>query len=308
LNVGLHDADGTTFPNLALMKIAAWHKTRGDAVTRFMPLDAYDLVYSAKVFSWTAEDRYLPSTVIKGGTGYSLAAALPDEIEHTCPDYDFYGVNYSLGFLTRGCVRSCPWCVVPRKEGEIRAHADIEEFCRHRDVVLMDNNVLAHPHGIAQIEKMARLDLRVDFNQGLDARLINEAIAKRLAALRWLKPLRLACDHKSQMTEVARAVRLLRAAGVTPRAYSCYVLVKDVPDALDRVEFLRGLGVDPFAQPYREPGTSCLPEPVLRRFARWVNHKAIFKTVSWTDYLNNFRPKYTRCSPAKNETVLLHMV
>jgi hypothetical protein len=171
----------------------------------------------------------------------------------------------------------------------------------------MDNNVLAHPHGIAQIEKMARLDLRVDFNQGLDARLIDKAIAKRLAALRWLKPLRLACDHKSQMPNVDKAVRSLRRAGVTPRAYSCYVLVKDVDDAHERVMFLRGLGVEPFAQPYREPGTSRLPEPVLRRFARWVNHKAIFKTVSWTDYLNNFRPKYTRCLPAKNKTVLLHM-
>lgn len=219
MKVVLHDADCTSFPNLALMKLSAWHKAKGDSVERFMPMlhgeaESNDcIIYSSKVFTWKSADRYLPHSAVRGGTGYGINENLPEDVEHTCPDYNFYGVDYSLGFLTRGCIRSCPWCVVPTKEGAIRAHADIEEFCRHRDVKLMDNNVLAHSHGIAQIEKMARLDLRVDFNQGLDARLIDDAIARRLAALRWTRFLRLACDQKSQMPEVERAVRLLQAAG-----------------------------------------------------------------------------------------------
>lgn len=283
--VALHDSDGKTFPNLALMKLGAWHRTKGDTVERFMPImhsaGRKDVtVYSSKVFSWTPEYAYLPAGTQKGGTGYGISGDLPDAVEHICPDYDFYGVNFSLGFLTRGCIRSCPWCIVPAKEGTIRAHADIEEFCRHKDVRLMDNNVLAHPHGIAQIEKMARLGLRVDFNQGLDARLIDPAIARRLGALRWIRFLRLACDHKAQMPVVEKAIRLLRAAGGPYREYWCYVLVNDVDDAYDRVQFLESLKITPFAQPYRDwAGT----EPTFKQkmFARWCDRAPIRKTTPW---------------------------
>lgn len=286
--IALHDSDGTAYPNLVLMKLAAWHKPKGNTIERFMPLlhsrREHDIiVYSSKVFSWTPEDGYLPPSAIKGGTGYGLSNTLPDEIEHICPDYSFYGVNYSLGFLTRGCIRSCPWCIVPSKEGTIREHADIDEFCRHRDVKLMDNNVLAHPHGIAQIEKMARLDLRVDFNQGLDARLIDDSIARRLAALRWIRFIRLACDHKSQMPDVEKAVRLIRNAGGHYREYFCYVLVKDVDDAHDRVQFLNSLGVKSFAQPYRDwNGTQ--PTHKQKCFARWCNRPQIRETTPWIQY------------------------
>lgn len=290
--IALHDSDGTKYPNLALMKLAAWHKAKGDIVVRFNPLlhSAYRdnddfIIYSSKVFSWAPEDGYLPPNAIKCGTGYGCMSTLPDNIEHICPDYDFYGVNYSLGFLTRGCIRSCPWCIVPRKEGEIRAHADIMEFARHRDVVLMDNNFLALPeYAVEQLEKIRKANMRVDFNQGLDSRLIDTTMAAHLASVRWMRPVRLACDHRDQMADVEKAVRRLRAAGVTPRAYSCYVLVKDIDDALERVEFLRKLGIEPFAQPYREINSLSQPNSIQRRFARWVNHKAIFKTVPWLEY------------------------
>lgn len=285
MNIALHNADPKTcFPNLALAKLAAYHKIRGDTVSWFMPLHSYDRVYSSKVFSFSKNSGYLPSNAVIGGTGYNKDTALNDEVKHTCPDYDFFKMNYSFGFLTRGCIRHCEWCVVPKKEGAIREHADIEEFLRHNKVVLLDNNVLAHPHGIAQIEKMARLGIKVDFNQGLDARLIDNAIAKRLAALRWLKPIRLACDTKEQMPIVDTAVRLLRNNGATPREYSCYLLVKDIDDALERVNFLKSIKVAPFAQPYRPLSSSAEPEKLLKRFARWVNHKAIFKTIPWSQY------------------------
>ena len=287
--IAIHDADGGKYPNLALLKLAAWHRARGDTVERFAPLYGYDHVYSSKVFSWTPENRYLPMDAEKGGTGYGLTKDLPDAVEHLCPDYAFVGIDYSMGFLTRGCIRSCPWCIVPGKEGAIRAHADIEEFARHRDVVLMDNNVLAHDHGIAQIEKMARLGLRVDFNQGLDARLIDPAIARRLTALRWIRFIRMACDHKSQMPEVAKAIGLLRSAGCRKEIF-CYVLVKNVDDALERVDFLRSLNVTPFAQPYREQGNKAEPARELKRFARWVNLKKAFKSTDWQGYLDGYKP------------------
>ena len=102
--------------------------------------------------------------------------------------------------------------------------------------------------------------------------------------VKWLKPIRLACDTVAMIEPVRKAVELLRKHGATPKAYFCYVLVTDnISDALKRVEFLRALNVDPFAQPYRSPDGR-EPSRVARNFARWVNHKAIFKTVTWENY------------------------
>lgn len=284
--IGLHDSDKTKFPNLALMKISAWHKKRGDIVSFFKPDKNYDKIYSSKIFSFTENDRNLPESeqIIKGGTGYNLAMKLSDEIEHIMPDYSLYGLDYSVGFLTRGCIRNCSWCIVPQKEGKIRKHADITEFLAHNQAVLMDNNVLACDFGIEQLEKIAKLGIKVDFNQGLDARLIDNSIAKRLAKIKWLKPVRLACDQKSQMSVVEKAVKILRENGCTPRQYFCYVLVKDVEDALERVEFLRKLKVDPFAQPYRDYKNNTEPTKEQKDFARWVNRKWIFKSCTWDEY------------------------
>jgi hypothetical protein len=290
--IAIHDADGGKYPNLALMKLAAWHRARGDTVERFMPLYTYDHIYSSKVFSYTPESPYLPANTEKGGTGYGNFKDLPDSIEHICPDYEFFGVNYSLGFLTRGCIRSCPWCVVPRKEGAIRAHADIGEFARHRDVKLMDNNFLALPeYAVEQLAKIRRADLRIDFNQGLDARLIDAAMASHLAKARWIRFLRMSCDHRSQMVDIEKAIRLLRAAGGGYREYWCYVLVNDdVEDAHERVMFLKSLKVKPFAQPYRDSkGTE--PTYKQRIFARWCDRPEIRETTAWPIFWEQHRSR-----------------
>ena len=157
MNIGLHDSDKTDFPNYALMKISAWHKAHGDTVEWWNPLLTYDKVYSSKVFTFTPENPYLPENTIKGGTGYGKYAELPPEIDAMFPDYSIYPkVNYAIGFLTRGCIRKCPWCVVPKKEGNIRPYRTWREIKRpdSRDIVFMDNNVLACPHGIEQIKDM----------------------------------------------------------------------------------------------------------------------------------------------------------
>lgn len=285
LRVAIHDADRTSVPNLAGLKLAAWHRTRGDEVMKFMPIIPCDVTYSCCVFSRTERDPYLPENAILGGTGYGLMGTLPDEIEHICPDYGFAGIKYSMGFLTRGCIRSCAWCIVPEKEGPIRPHADITEFARHRDVKLMDNNFLALPdYAVEQLAKIRQADLRVDFNQGLDARLIDSPMAAHLASVRWIRFVRLACDHKSQMADVEKAVRLLRAAGGRYREYWCYVLVKDdVDDAHERVMFLEGLNVTPFAQPYLDwEGTD--PTYKQKMFAGWCNKPPIRRTTPWPEY------------------------
>ena len=284
MKIALHDHEKNGYPNLALMKLSAWHKNQNDSVEWFDPLlGTYDKIYSSKIFTWTKTDTYLPKGTEIGGTGFDLTKKLPEEIEHTCPDYSIYDCGKSYGFLTRGCIRNCKWCFVPKKEGQIKKHADIKEFARHKEIILMDNNVLAHEHGIHQIEKIIKLGLKVDFNQGLDARLIDDSIAKLLSKVKWLAPIRLACDTVDMIEPIRTAVELLRWHNTTPTRFFCYTLVQGIEDALERVKFLKGINVDPFCQPYRDKkGT--VASDIQKRFSRWVNHKAIFKSVPWSEY------------------------
>lgn len=287
MRIALHDHENNGYPNVALMKLSAWHKAQGDSVEWFNQMfGEYDKVCSSKVFTWTKTDPYLPKDAVVGGTGFDIEATLPDEAENMMPDYSLYGCDKSYGFLTRGCIRKCPWCFVPKKEGRIRAHQDIEDFLQHKEVVLMDNNVLAHSHGIEQIKKMAKMGLKVDFNQGLDARLIDDGVAKLLGKLKWIRHIRLACDTVAMIDPLRRAVEHLRWHNANPAQIFCYVLVNDIEDALERVRFLKSMYILPFAQPYRDPEGN-EPTREQKRFARWVNHKAIFKTTTWEDYLCN---------------------
>lgn len=131
--IGLIDVDGHGFPNLALMKISAYEKQQGNAVEWWNGLKHYDRVYEAKVFddTYSKDNEFViqADEIIKGGTGYNLEGQLPDEIEHIFPDYSIYGIdNVAYGFLTRGCPRGCPFCIVGKKEGlASRKVADLSE-------------------------------------------------------------------------------------------------------------------------------------------------------------------------------------
>ena len=182
MNIGILAVD-SNYPNLALMKISSYHKARGDNVEWYNPLCSYDKVYIAKVFSFTPDYGYYINAdqVEKGGTGYDIKKVLLPEIDRMIPDYDLYNVdkNLAYGFLTRGCPNRCKWCVVPAKEGNITTYMDIADVSAGRkNVILMDNNILASNYGLQQIEKIVSMGVRVDFNQGLDARLVTEDVGK----------------------------------------------------------------------------------------------------------------------------------
>lgn len=206
------------------------------------------------------------------------------------PGGDFVpGMYMKHGYVitSRGCPNRCPWCVVPRKEGGIRPHADIGEFISDRkQAILLDNNVLASDFGLSQIEEIVRLGIRVDFNQGLDARIIAECpdIARLLARVKWIRHIRMAYDHATNEEPVMRAIENLKAAGVQPYRMWFYVLVKDVSDAMRRVEQLRAAGCEPFAQPYRDFEHNIKPTQFQRDFAHWVNKKELFNSIEFNDF------------------------
>lgn len=221
MKVSLVDVDSHNFPNLALMKLSAWHKMQGDAVDWYSPLFSRpDRIYASKVFTFTPDYIDYASCdpePIRGGTGYDVLAHLSAEVEAMRPDYSIYPqFREAYGFLSRGCIRKCPWCVVPVKEGKIRPVADIEEVAEdRREVVLMDNNFLANDPAFVreQLEKIARLGLRVDFNQGLDARLVNSDNAALLSRVKWSKYIRFACDTVEMLQSVCKAMKLLHDNG-----------------------------------------------------------------------------------------------
>lgn len=286
--IGLHDSDKTGFPNLALMKLSAHHKAAGDTVEWWLPIVQYDRVYSSKVFTFTPEETALPDCTVKGGTGYGILDKLPPDVEEMFPDYSIYpDVDYAIGYLTRGCIRKCPWCIVPRKEGYIHAASTWREIKRpdSKKILFLDNNVLACSHGIAQIEDMIGQDVRIDFNQGLDARLIDSDIAAILSKVKWIRSIRMSCDTDAMLDVVLGAIDLLKQHGIKPWRIFVYLLVQDIPSAEHRALALRDAGVDVFAQPYRDFENRIEPTKEQKAFARWVNRKEIFKRCqSFAEY------------------------
>ncbi len=289
-------------PNLALMKISAYHKAKGDDTHFYSEFAEYDLVYASKVFSYTPDYSYCPDNTVKGGTGYiGNDTVLPDEIEHACPDYSLYpGMDYSMGFITRGCIRTCNFCVVPRKEGYIRPNADIEEFLRHKNLVCLDNNILASDFGLKQIEKIIERKIKVDFNQGLDARIIadNPDIAELLSRVKWLKPVRMAMDNMGEADAVVKATELLRKCKTTPKRYFVYLLVRqDISDAYKRAMVCSKHDLNPFAQPYLDPTTTACKKNLTAEqvnFCRWVNVKILFKNVDYRNFKDTRIRKKTK--------------
>lgn len=252
------------FPNLALMKLSAYHKARGDQVYLNFPLDRPDITYASCVFTWNGKRRpYVPDGAILGGSGIDLKAELPAEIEHMMPDYSLYpnvsplAKDSSIGFTSRGCIRRCKWCIVPEKEAGIRAVARIYQFWNrgHRKIVLLDNNLLAAPNWRQTLEDLLAEELKVDFNQGLDIRLVNEENVNYLKRVRLVKQLRFAFDDIAYETAMRRGIELLLDAGIHSRKLFFYVLqgFGDDETAVERIDILRSYNVDIYPMPYKGP-------------------------------------------------------
>lgn len=289
MNIGLIDVDGHSgFPNLALMHLSAWHKEQGDHVEWWNGFCHYDRVYMSKIFTFTSDvDTVIDAgEIIQGGTGYKDYGSLPEEIEKTAPDYSIYpDVDYAIGFLTRGCIRSCPWCIVPVKEGQIRPASIWNEIKRPDSdrIIFMDNNVLASSYGLQQIDAMGGQKIWIDFNQGLDARLITPEAAALLARLRWIRFVRLSYDTSEMLPVIEQAVAYMKEAGIAKFRFWAYLLVRDVEDAKERAIALSEMGVESYAQPYRDYDGG-EPTAEQKQFARWVNRKPIFRSCTWEEY------------------------
>lgn len=289
MKIGLIDVDGHNYPNLALMKLSAWHKTQGDTVEWWWGWGQYDRVYISKVF----DNTYSPdipepinaAEIIKGGTGYSLDDKLPDEIEHIYPDYSLYPEltkDTAYGFLTRGCPRGCHFCLVADKEGRKSVKvADLSEWwAGQKNIVLMDPNILSSPQHMELLGQLIDSKAWVDINQGMDCRLLTE---QNIAAINQLKlrEIHFAWDYMRESEAVLHGLKLYkRLATRKPHgAYgTVYCLVNydtTMDENLFRIYTLRDMRYDPYVMIYDKPHA---PREI-RMLQRWCNNKKIFRSV-----------------------------
>lgn len=291
MKIGLIDVDSHNFPNLALMKISAWHKKQGDSVDWWNGLEQYDRVYQAKVFdeTYTKDNQYCiqADEIIKGGTGYGLDNKLPDEIEHIYPDYNIYGIkNTAYGFLTRGCPRHCNFCIVGDKEGlqSIKV-ADLSEFWKGQNrIKLLDPNLLASKDSIDLLQQLVDSKARIDFTQGLDIRCITDEKVNIINKIN-LEVIHFAWDNYEFKTyEILKKFRPQLNFGY--RKLKVYVLTNfntTHEQDLERVYKLKELDYDPYIMIYDKPNA-----PTKTRYLqRWVNNKLIFRSTNRFEEYNH---------------------
>lgn len=311
MNIGLIDVDGCglkkssiPFPNIALGKLARWHRQNGDDVGWYNTFDHYDVVYMSKVFNFTPDYGYIINNadkVVKGGTGYDITTTLPDEIDRLQPDYSMFPYiddKTAYGFTTRGCIRSCKFCVVSQKEGMVRPYMDVDEIAieGRTNLILMDNNVLASDYGLEQMEKTIRRKYKVDYNQALDARLVTEDIAELLAKVKWLRYIRFGCDTPHQVEDCEKAIEKIRKYGYKKDFILYCILLDDFDEAFGRINYWREKAdwkIAPYCQPFRDPNRLNTPPQWQKDLSRWVNRKEFYKSTEFKD----FEPrKGFRCS------------
>ena len=315
MRIGLVDVDGhaakkkwgaTIYPNIALCKIARWHKQQGDTVEWVFAFSHYDIIYMSKVFSFSPDDltAYDADKIIRGGTGYDIQSKLPGYIDMCQPDYNIYPLvpsDTAYGFLTRGCPNKCRWCVVPRKEGAIAPYMDIDDIAieGRNKIVLMDNNFLAAgDYAHEQLDKIITKGYKVDFNQALDARLVDDAFARKLAKVKWLDKnrIRFGCDTWPQVRECERAMEMIIGYGFKGEFFLYTMLNDDFQEYYKRINHWWNIlqeqrknhssnRVYAYAQPYRDPYNPNAQIPQWQKdMAGWVNKKAHFVAHSFEEF------------------------
>lgn len=303
MRVGLIDVDGHNFPNLPLMKISAYHKAKGDTVEWYQPMFSghMDKVYMSKVFSFTPDYEYFidADEIERGGTGYAITLqngrevydntkdkALPDEIEHIYPDYELYGItDTAYGFLTRGCPRGCGFCHVATKEGRCSYKvADLSEFWNgQKNLVLCDPNILACKDHMDLLEQVADSGANVEFNQGLDIRLVNDRNLEVLKRIK-LKSVHFAFDRWQDKDIIEPKLRMFRnAVSLTHRQICVYILTNydtTIEQDIYRIQLCRELDFAPYPMIYDKEHAA----PVYRKLQRWCSNYIFWSVPTFEEY------------------------
>lgn len=277
MNIGLYDID-SKIANLAIMKISAWHKKQDDNVQWYMPLMQFDKIYVSKIFNYSKMPEFAGNYEI-GGTGFDIKKKLPAYIENCNPDYSIYpDCDYSIQLFSRGCIRNCKFCIVRKKEGYIYSVLPMKLNPKGKYIRILDNNFFANKDWRDAIQILIKYNQPVAFDSGLDVRLFNDEQGNALQQIKIYKYLHIAWDNPKQ--DLINKIKLL-CKYVKPYLIMVYVLIgydSTHDENYYRVMKIKELGCKPFVMPYNKK------DNYQKRFARWVNMKAVFNAVAWKDY------------------------
>ena len=306
MKIGLIDVDGHHFPNLALMRISAWHKAHGDEVEWWWSdFIHYDIVYMSKIFSDAyskdVDEPMNADKVVKGGTGYCITlgedgkehfdqsknVSLPPEMEKMFPDYSIYPqFEFAVAMTSRGCPRGCSFCHVQAKEGcrSVKV-ADVSDFWNgQKEIEVLDPNITACTQKHDLFLQYADTKAKVCFNQGLDIRMITDRDIEDLNNIR-LRNIHFAWDNpeddlEQRFADYAKGARW-KPKGAYGMVYCLTNYNSTMEQNLHRIYVLRDLGFDPFVMVYDKPHA---PREI-KDLQRWCNNKIIFKSCrKFEDY------------------------
>lgn len=263
------------YTNIALEKVRLYYAQKGAIVEDYFPLshNEYDEIWASSIFDFTKKPDLLPGNIKCGGTGYDITSRLPAEIEAMNP-------KINIGFTSRGCNRNCKFCVVPRKEGKAIATGDIYDIWdgQSKDITLLDNNIFFLPGHFRKIaEQIIKENIRVDFNQGLDIRLLDDNFAALMARMKH-KEYRFAFDSVFSECSVLKGIQILKNHGIKRSTF--YILAgydSPLEDALYRANVLRREGQNGYIMRFNGD-RQYIP------LARWVNQHHIFHGMTFEEF------------------------
>lgn len=330
MNIAIIDADligraKHRFPNLVCMKLSAYYKSQKHNVrliTGYNNLDDFDKIFISKVFTDTPIDKAIlqRDNVEYGGTGffYDKAPKLPEEIEHIKPDYHLYDdwvaeklrqggkrkdftyyLDYSIGFLTRGCFRGCSFCVNQNYK-KCEAHSPVLEFMDESrpKLCFLDDNFFACTQWKELIADVKATGKRFQFKQGLDERLLTDDKIHELMSWNYDGDYIFAFDNiEDKSLIVSKLQRIRELYPTTKKHFKFYVLCgydrngkwddafwkQDIADTFDRIKTLAEYSALPYIMRYEKCYTSKF-DGVYTTLAAWCNQPSIFHKFSYRDY------------------------
>jgi hypothetical protein len=276
-------------PNLALMKLSAWHKSQGNEIgfdVQDPEVVSVSVIFTTNKAQAAGLRTMFPNANVEyGGSGWDLKSFLPIYIERIKPDYDLYPSTYSQGFTTRGCVRKCEFCVVPEKEGKIHINQHPSEFHddRFNTCMIMDNNLLGLRDWFKVVaDWFIESKVKMKSPQGWDARLLTEESAGILKDIKHEGGLHFAWDNIKDEEKIVSSVKLLKDAGFNLKHDISYFVLSGFNTTFEqdlyRCNKLKELGVNSFVMPYHKK------DKRINNLARWANRRWLYWSIPFEDY------------------------
>ena len=272
------------------LKLTAYPLRSGKPHHKDVDATGYDRVYVSNLFDINKDAVTVTGCdwVEYGGIGSNFPTnRLPDEIESTPPHYTSEE-DTSVGFLTRGCIRNCWFCKVPKYEGKLKEYNKVEDIVQHKNAVFLDNNILAYNKHLEVFQWLIDHNIKCNFNQGLDWRLVNEKNLELLGKMRYISSYIFAFDDIKYQAGIEKVLPMIKKY-LGHKCIGFYVYYHPstpIHDLIYRCEWCRAHK----CYPYIQRDISCWSMPTDDKnfvidWTSYVNQYAVFKKMTFEEFM-----------------------